>query len=520
MIPKWTMQSPVFGELTPEEKVSWFDLKRNKVTAHVDTLYYSVSVYGDHPDSISDNMQELLDALRAAKSRKNACFEAYEELFGLEVQAGRFAQFYEYKLSLNENFDIFIASYIPTDHTPRIVVQLRTRMLVLDGTFQAVCKSFAYVERILDYYGLEVDKVYENRIDYAFHTNLIQNPYRFFSDKLLLKKLKSKLRLYHKVGNIGASGIDIDYVSFGNRKSNDVFVRIYNKSREVVEKNYKSFFFDKWLADGLINRYDFYVYSKAYAYSSFVTGMLVGRIDWYLEFGKDEEKKKELAKVKESCFVKSDNTDFLRKKVDVILPPATLIVNVEYQTKRKFYCSLDGYLGVSSFLQDLDSGLCNLRIDLPLKRLHTILACRKEICDYLTSTSLSFVDKKGTKEEQLSKWWSIIHSCKIEDYNKMELALWRSHSRQTDIEKHKRKFCSTVASVSLLKNQDIFEDSPRSSFIEDISDVLCILNDNDFYGFAPNPENGEALEIEPEFYSAIQRKKKRQLRGVIEKNKN
>lgn len=518
MIPKWVKQSPAFGDFSPDDQKSWFELTRSKVTAHVDTLYYSVQIRGDSSEYISEELEWLLDDLRAAKSRKTANFEAYEELFGLELKVGRFAQFYEYKLSLNENFDIFIASYIPTDSTPRIVVQLRTGMLVLKGTFQALCKSFAYVQRILADYGLEASVVRENRIDYAFHTNLIQNPYRYFSDDLLVKKMKSKLRKYQKVGEIGGRRIDIDYVSFGMRQSNDVFVRIYNKSREVVEMNYKSFFFDKWLKDGLISRYDHYVYTHAYVYASYVTGMLVSRIDWYLEYGTDEGKKAELLQAKETYYIKSDNTAALRKKVDALLPPVTIIVNIEYQTKRKFYLSLTEYFDVYGILDDPERDRYEYLENAPLRRLHVILANRKKICEYLTSESLSFVDHKGTEEECLSDWWKFIHRCPIEEYDKVQLDLWRTHSRTIDMKKQERKFYAAVANVSILKNRDVSKDLP-TSFVEDIADVLCVFNDNDFYGFAPNPETGELLKIQPNDYSGIKRKRARQYRGIVEKKK-
>ena len=49
-----------------------------------------------------------------------------------------------------------------------------------------------------------------------------------------------------------------DYISFGRRSANNVFVRIYNKGLEVVQLAYKSFFFEVWQQQGLINKYDKY----------------------------------------------------------------------------------------------------------------------------------------------------------------------------------------------------------------------------------------------------------------------
>lgn len=513
MISKEIKASPVFGEFSPEEQDRYFNLSREKVCAHVDTLYYSVSIFGDSNDP-SPGVSGLLDTLKTEKVKKSLYPAQNVDIFGLSLEATRFVH-YEYCLRAEEKFDIFISSILPNEFTPRIVVQLRSRFLVQYGACQAICRSFQYVEEILHSFGLDASEVKENRLDYAFHTNLVQNPYKFFSDHMLIQKLKSKLRMYHKVGNIGKR-IDIDYVSFGNRRSNDIFVRIYNKSREVVEKNYKAFFIDKWFKDKLINEYDHYVYTKAYELKSYETGVLIGRIDWYLEHGSNDTVKDELKAVRESSYVKSDNIDQLRRKVDKYLPPVTLIMNVEYQTKRKFYSSLDEWIDThqKSYIKDGQYGFYPSG-DLPLFRLFSILSLRSEICDYLTGTSLCFVDNKGTKNEKYSYWWRRIHECYIEEYDKRIVDLWRTHEHHADIEKTKRRICGTVASMSILKNNGF----KNVTFMEDVSDVLCTLNDNDFYGFAPDPSTGVVPVIEPPFYRDLKVRKERQYRTITNEMK-
>lgn len=515
MIDKNVKASPIFGEFSPEEQNRFFDFSKEKVVAHVDSEYYTCSVYNDSNEPC-DGMQALLAVLADLKAKKVANRMLPVEFFGLSVEPTRFVH-YEYCLRLDENFDIFISSFLPNDFTPRIVVQLRTRILVQLGVCQAICKSFRFVEEILSAFGLDVDQVNENRIDYAFHTNLIQNPYKYFSDNMLLSKLKTKMRTYHKVGDIGKK-IEIDYISFGHRNSNDIFVRIYNKSREVIEKNYKSFFIDKWLQDKLISNYDHYVYMKAYEAKSYVTGILVGRIDWYLEFGHNDEIKKKLSDVKKSCYVDSDNTDQLRKIVDELLPPVTLILNVEFQTKRKFYHSFDHNIQMfrKAFLDDNNQWQWYEKNTLPLFRLFTIYNLRSQFLNYLTGTSLCFVDKKGTKDEHFSHWWQRINQCYIEEYDRRIIDLWRSFERHTDMERTKRRVCGTVASMSILQNNGYVQ----KPFMEDVSDALCVLNDNDFYGFALNPDTGKAPECEPEQYSIVKKRKYRQLRPILnEQNK-
>lgn len=524
MIPDYVKQSPVYSEFTAEEQIEYFDLARQKVTSHIDTLYYTVSIHNDSND-VSEYMQAMLDRLKVLRQQKASSYSATVDFYGLSVENIRFVH-YEYCLRLNENFDIFISSMLPNPHTPRIVVQLRTRSLVLDGAMQAVCKSFRYVETILNDFGLEIDEVKENRIDYAYHTNIMQDPYSYFSDRSLLKRMKTKLRhvrtnevLVDKVQNVGAGKIDLSYVSFGNRRSNSIFIRIYNKTREVVEKNYKSFFLDKWLSDRLINRYDYFVYSCAYATKSYVTGLLIGRIDWYLEYGKNDEIKQELLKVKESCYVNSDNTDQLRKVVDQYLPPVTLIMNVEFQTKRDFYLQAEDF--IAPFVTVFEQSPSRARVGwdpamiMPLRRLHILYSLRGEILEYLTSKVLCFVNKKGTKQEAMCYWWRRIHENSIKEQGKHILEFWRSHEQGMDLRRTRRDFCSTVARFSIIHSGTTdLEEKPN--FIQDLSDVLCTLNDNDMrepLHFAFDMENPD---YNPEDYGVIKRRKARQYKGIIE----
>ena len=560
MINKSVKQSPIYSEFSPEELENFFSLKEKKVVPHVDTWYYTVSLYGDCNDP-DDNIQAMLDLLKDKKKEKAENYSSAVDLFGLSVENIRFSH-YEYCLSVPETFDIFISSFLPNVVTPRIVVQVRTRSLVLDGTMQAICKSFRAVETILDAFGIEVGEVKENRIDYAYHTNLIQDPYRYFSDSLMIRKLKCSMRLYHKVGllyqKVGKVGkkIDIDYLSLGQRKSNNVFIRIYNKSREVVEKNYKSFFLDKWLEDGLINRYDYEVYARAYELGTYTTGVLIGRIDWYMEHGKNPDIKDELLRLKLSCYEKSDNIDQLRKIVDYYLPPVTLIMNVEFQTKRKFYTDCDEFISIFSTAaaQGLHSDTLELyhkvlvadqtevreverhstvqttvgKVEFldewwkhsPLYRLQILYSLRAEILHYLTSETLCFVDHKGEGEkEKMCNWWKRIHTCTIEEYDSKLLDLFRARERRVDLLKSERRLCSAIAHTSMLVNEG---QNKHSTFTEDLSDALCLVNDNDMHDAKEmfDPDIVKALNIEPNEYRSIKARKQRQNKHLFDSKKD
>ena len=124
-------------------------------------------------------------------------------------------------------------------------------------------------------------------------------------------------------------------MNLGDRKSNNVYWRGYNKCQEVIRMNYKSFFIQRWFEHGLISAFDKYVYEVAYELKSYRTGVLVGRLKWYLEYGTNDELKAQCIEWLHSDYVRSDNNSHLEKKLRNLIPEPTLIFNIEYQTKRR-----------------------------------------------------------------------------------------------------------------------------------------------------------------------------------------
>lgn len=516
-----------------------FDLSRDKTLHHIDTLYYAVFLNepedivklqndGTVPEYITRFVSRMREDKAVVKTNQNASFEYGD----LQAVAKAFSM-YEFCVSLDECFDIFIASYLPNNETPRIVVQLRSRYLVLEGVKNAIDKSFDYLIEFLQPFGLYPVKVRENRIDYAFHTNLIQNPYKFFRDENLSKHLKTKLRIYQKIGKIGEN-ITVDTFDLGNRKSNNVFFRAYNKAREVIEMNYKAFFIERWYENGLISEFDKYVYQTAYEMRSYRTGCLVGRLKWYLEFGSNDELKEVCRQLLETNYINSDNCSQMEKKIKNIIPEPTVIFNIEFQTKRKFYATCIDFF--EDFVEFEELELAKIGVKEPvtaftleeyqtggiitynplLKELYTILGNARSIINYLMGFGnvVSFVeDRTMSKKEFLAagepymNWWRRIMHTPIDYSTVMELDLYRSYDQKASILKSRRLFQGQVARLAILKNQDVSE----AGFFEDLSDALCVLNDNDRMA----DSNGEL--IEPEDYSEIRAIKARRMKGVIKK---
>ena len=421
------------------------------------------------------------------------------EYYGLDVMSTGFS-IYQYHLQLQENFDVFIADNIQTAETPRICVQLRSRMIVQEGISKAINDSYNAVVRILEDFSLNVNIVLENRIDYAFHTNLIQSSDTYFSDKYMKNHLRSQLRTYAKYGKI--RDMSVDTLQLGQRKSNNVFFRAYNKIREVIEKNYKAFFFDIWLEERMISQFDHYVLREAYERKSYRMGLLVGRIKWYLEYGKNELLKVELRELLQSCYVKSDNADHIEKKLKGLIPEVTIILNIEFQTKRHYYMQLN------SWLKDHEFKFQGIR---ELQRLYKLIYVRRGILDHLMSEIVSFVDHKGTKEEEYTFWWKRIRSCKIEYCTPPLEEFYRERERHTDLKRAGHNVLGSIASFNILLKNNVDE----RDFKEDVSDVLAFFNDNDLV----SPDS-DLSQINNYYYRAIQTRKARQYKGIIHNNED
>ena len=493
-------RSKIFDEFSDEEKSKFFSLSEKKVCHHIDTLYYSVALEGDKTDNDNYRLLSLLYTLDAMKQEKRAHPDAALEFFGLDVSPVGFS-IYQYHLALNESFDIFIAQNIPNEDTPRICVQLRSRMLFLEGVMKAIEKSFEYVEMICEEFELQPRMAYENRIDYAYHTNLIQSSIEYFSTDYLRDHLQSSLKLFHLIGNV-SDEIEVNTFQLGNRKSNNVFLRAYNKTREVIEKNYKSFFIDAWLDQKLISNYDYFCLKRAFELGSYSTGLLVARCEWYIANGHNDELKAELASFIKKCYVKSDNAVFVEKKLRGLLPPVTQITNIEFQTKRAFYASADEFINNHDFTHNGNP---------LLERLCRVLSLRRTFLDYLTTKTVRFVKDKKARKKVLTDWWLRIYTCKIRYCDSSIFPLLRSNERESDMGKNKRRLLAAIAKYNALQKQSL----DSRPFHEDLSDVLSVLNDNDVHDTAELLKNGKYPFMMNYQYEPILERTSRQYKGII-----
>ena len=106
-------------------------------------------------------------------------------------------------------------------------------------------------------------------------------------------------------------------------------------------------------------------------------------------------------------------------------------------------------------------------------------------------------------------WWQRIRGTPICYSFDTDIELYRNYDIAVSIQKSRRLTLGNVARLAMLKNQNV-EERP---YVEDLSDALCVLNDNDLCN-----ENGEVND--PRGYAAIRKRKARQTRGVISTGKD
>lgn len=494
-------RTKIYNEFCTDKQREFFSISEKKYLPHVDTFYYSVFLKGDSKDFPSKEIQNFISILNEYKKQMQEEQEDfwynYEKslLYRRKVHA-----IYNHCIGLDSYFDIYICGSLPNDKTPRISVQLRSIGLWSMGERDSIHHSFEHLKDILKEFNLEVDRVQENRIDYCYHTNSLQNPSKYFTDDIIANNIKSTFRIGSKTFTKYNRKFSVEYLSLGNRRSNNLFFRSYNKTREVVEMGYKDFFLDIWLSYGLISKYDYEVYSYAYQFQNY-DSIPYGMIEFYLNHGSDSNIKEKFINIKND---KNINIDTVKKLVKGILPQPTLIMNIEYQTMRKFYFGGTDLIDSLPILEECDPKLL---------RLFQVLDNRKIFLDYLNTKVVSFwsipIDSdinKLTDKQIYMDWWYRLRNTKLD--NTVQIDYKRKYNNNNSVEMLIKRLKGNLASLSLYKG------NIETDINEDFSNLLSILNDNDY---VINTHYGDLI-IKDNEYNRIKEKKKKALKSYINNN--
>lgn len=466
-------------EFSDPDREYWFSCKRQKFLHNIDTFYYSVKL---HQDFTSDSTDP---AVLAFRRYFNTQYEVIESVPGMSRQLHyaadaeplnvlplTYGKYYNVWLEYPEFFDIVLARQVPKSPdgigslTCECIVQIRSFYLWLYGMEEAFRRSYEVLQGVLQCFGLSVDFVQENRIDYCWHTNYFSAPEKFFTleNFYAMRVDRYKGANFH-TEKVGSEGYEVDYIALG-RRSGKCFVRIYLKSKEVIQQGYKAYFLRTWLFHGLINRYDLYVYEAAYRKASWEY-TTIARMEFYQEYGADRRAKEQCADAIRQYHESGKVTDSMLQLADALTPKINLVINVEYQTMRKgtkSYCLVP--------IKD------NSRYK-ETQRVYDYFNNHRMIIDYLTHDTFRLVEKNSDKNKSRRDYcafWAALRRCRKVDLIAMpeELKLRREYNRKLNGERVKEQMINKAVTYGIyLKgiNEDEIED--------DCMLPIMMLNDND-----------------------------------------
>lgn len=470
-------------ELISEENRYWFDYTKGKFLHNIDTFYYSVKFHNDFTSGSRDYnvdrfrryFEKEYEKLNEERYSHDQAREIFVEGVGeyLILRLLSFARLYTICLECPEYFHIFFAPRVPPGATGtgesvtcECVVQIRSYMLWMHGVHEAFERSFAYVQALAAKFELQIAYAQENRVDYCWHSNYLTNPEQFFGIENFYKMRVDRYRdaRYH-TEKVGESGYEIDYLSLGKR-GDKCFIRIYLKSKEVVEMGYKPFFFKVWLFQGLINRYDFYCYEECYRRRNWKY-LNIARLKFYMEHGSNELVKTECRKIVHAADQRLEDTDVIRQLADQLTPKIHLIMNVEFQTMRKASKSY----ALLPLHDNSGKG--------PGKRIYDYLDNHILIANYLTSKVLRLVDPSSDIRKKRCEdcgFWKALRATKIVDVKLPPdgVKLVRDYSRKLNGELVKTAVIRKAVTYGLyMKGKNT--DNP----MQDCMETLVRMNDND-----------------------------------------
>lgn len=492
MISRTTKSTLLYSELDAENRKVFFDRKDKKFIHNIDSLYYVVKVKNDwnHDEGVQ-LMLKILEGYRqhAIKSYDPyVCFQNDEKLSHLGtdfVMQGIGNAPYLYDVSRVDKYMMFFMGHQMNKDTPEIWLQLRSQNLWLYGEYAAVEDSIKDVKRILDVFGIEIDSIQENRIDYAYHTNYIQDPTNLFQPKNFNKMQKSRFERWSLEGAFrGDFDTEVDYFTLGRKKSNNLFFRVYDKTKEVVEQGYKQFFLQIWYLEKMISYFDFYCLEKAFLQPSRTNYKYldVARLEFYLEHGLDLHVKD---KINSLINAKTLDYESIIELSNKLVPKVTKVLNVEFETKRKFYYSMDN--SVDALLKVHSKNVPDYAKKLYLKLdnkqvFHDYITCNNEkqqgVIRFLNYKAKNRLGKPWTDKAKFptADWWERLQKTKVRrEFSVDDVKLMREYQKTLSAELLKKRITNSVTTYSLyLHGDDVQNDT-----YNDIIDYLATLNESD-----------------------------------------
>lgn len=458
----------------------WFSKKQQQFMKGIDTFYYSVKLSNDFRQDSSDSnvlqFRKVVDEFRSGKdgiSFFSSDFPYHDKVsdsFTGIYRMFTFSRFYNFCLEKTDDFDMFVATYIPSydvqdpekNKTPEIIVQLRSCSLWEKGVYKAFADSLEFVKEFCAGFGFNIVDIHENRCDYACHTNYIKSPEKFFSESNFFNMQVSSFKGDQRHNTWYKNRYESDYIALG-RRGDKCFVRIYLKTKEVVEQGYKGFFLKMWHLSGMISNYDLYCLELAYQVKSWIY-LDVARLKWALQYD-DELSDSDIKIINDHLCAAAPDHDMIHTLADKYTPKITTILNIEFQVMYKMSRSIQ-----LIHLKDNDG---------VTKRIYDYLDNYSIIYEYLTRKTLRLVrtDQADTNKSRRDniEFWNRLRAAKSIDMKKRpDIKLIRQYSTKLDIEMRKKRAIHAVSNFAFMVNHN-----SDSDIACDASDLLSLINDND-----------------------------------------
>lgn len=457
-------RTKIYKELSESDNTMYFDKVKDKFIHNIDTLYYVGYIR-----NIYNECENVKSFLQYLEIKKNNAMETFDDVILEEISTDLVIKtlsfgMYSYCIEKKDKYMIFICRKKITDKTPEILIQIRSEFLWLYGEHRAIEESYQDFNNIIKKYDIEVLKTMENRIDFAYHTNYIQDALNFFKEENLNKMQVSRFTRWHKEGRfVGDEEVECDYLSFGRRKSNNTFVRIYNKTQEVLNQGYKQFFIKVWLLNGLINRFDYFVMETCFKEGTY-NYVDRARLLFYLEHGNDH-----VIKDKINYLLNGSDNLSIKNLSDELVPKLTIITNIEIQTKRKFFATMDKSINM---LKSVTSKYAET------DRLFKIIDNKDMFHKFITEDIIRFVDFNSHTRKtncDTSYWWKKLQDIKL--YNVItddNRKLIREYQKDLDTISMKKKVLNSISTLSLYMKNDNDDNIQK-----DLLDFMSFLNESD-----------------------------------------
>lgn len=491
MIPDWAKNNKIYDEFNEQQRMI-FDLSRQKFLHNIDSFYYVIRCKNEW--NKCENVRYFLDFLAMKKdqieSEKIPLREFGEDFF----MNGVGYKVFRYDFEKVDKYNVFIANTLPNKDTPSLLVQLRSQFLWLHGEHEAFRQSYDDLVEILSFFKIEIASVAENRIDFAYHTNYIQDFLNFFKEENLNRMQVSRFKRWSKEGYfVGDDNVVCDYISFGRRKSNNLFLRIYNKNQEIVNMQYKQFFIYVWKHNKLISDYDMFVLeecflNKSYFYES------KARLKFYLRYGKDKYYIAECKAILDDTKNKY-TSDEIQELADKLTPKVTLICNIEIQTMRKFYLSMQDSIKMFDCVSFQEE---------ELQYISKILDNKHLIHNFLTTNVIRFVDYKAKakgnedftrkRNRPTAPFWRKLQKSKMYQLNTTDIKIIRKYQRNLSEKVVAENICRMVGTWSLYRDVNNKDD-----LLQDTYDFLMYLNENDLETVHKKHKNKKSPSIKSFF---------------------